>query len=125
MLRFFEGNCRLNWVDSNNVFVGFDDEGDCCEVWGGDFYDGLDRNARKLDVDLTVDNDWVFDTSFHADSDDVDVNLDDYEAATAGFRLVNRNGDVMYLVIWNSHNGYYVHSFDFCNGETVIVSGSI
>lgn len=128
MLRYFNNDCRMNWVDSNNVFVGFSDEDHCCEVWGADFYDSIDSNGRRLDVDLSVDNNWVFDTSFH-DNDymdgNVSVEIDGHcDASRAAFRLVD--GDrVMYLVIWNDHNGYYAHGFDFCNGDTVIVSGSI
>ena len=124
MVKYFEANSRINWVDSNNVFVGFYNEQDCCEVWGGDFYDSLDDNANVVDVDLTVDNNWVFDTSFYVT--DVYYNFIDRssEAQCAAFRLVD--GDkAIYLVIWNDHNGYYAHGFEFCNGDIVIVKGSI
>lgn len=123
MLRYFDRDCRMNWVDSNNVFVGFSDEGSCCEVWGGDFYDSLGANARRLNVDLSVDNNWVFDTSFY--DANADIIIDGHsDAMCAAFRLVDGDRE-MFLVLWNDHNGYYAHGFDFCNGDTIIVEGSL
>jgi hypothetical protein len=122
MLKFFEKDGKLNWVDSNNVFVGLDNEGDCCEVWGGDFYDGLGEDANKLELDLSLDNDWAFDVAFYSDSVDA---VKVYDGGSAGFRLIDEKGNEIFLVIWNEHNGYYCHGFDFCNGDVVIVHGSI
>ena len=119
MLRYFNRDLKMNWVDSNNVFVGFSDMCDCCEVWGGNFYDSLGDDARLLDIDLSVDNNWVFDTSFYSS----DMSMDGHDSS-AGFRLVDGDRE-MYLVIWNDHNGYYAHGFEFCNGDTVIVEGSL
>lgn len=127
MVKYFDKDCKMNWVDSNNVFVGFDDEGSCCEVWGAGFYSSLNKKAKKLDVDLSVDNNWVFDTSFYMKDMDkkFTMRIDGYEEADrAAFRLIDGNKE-MFLVIWNEHNGYYCHGFEFCNGDTVIVTGSI
>lgn len=123
MVKFFEANSRMNWVDSNNVFVGFYNEEDCCEVWGGDFWTSLNKDAVKANIDENK-NDYVFDTSFYIENfawekDDGD----DYEEVyRAAFKLTNGKNDI-YLVIWNQHNGYYAHGFQFCNGGTVIVEG--
>lgn len=124
MLKYFDRDGKMNWVDSNNVFVGFDDEGSCCEVWGAGFYDSLDGFTQAVDIDLTVDNNWVFDTTFYVTDAYYDFIDRSSEAVCAAFRLVD--GDkAIYLVIWNDHNGYYAHGFNFCNGDTVIVEGAL
>lgn len=42
--------------------------------------------------------------------------------SSAVFRLTN-NGDVIYLTIFNHHDGYYSHGFTFREGEEVIKEG--
>ena len=119
MLRYFNRDCRMNWIDSNNIFVGFSDEAGCCEEWGGDFYDSLGANARRLDIDLEVSNNWVFDPSFYDANPMIEIERHS-GAICAAFRLVDGDKE-MFLVLWNDHNGYYAHGFEFCNGDTVIV----
>ena len=121
MVKYFE-NERMNWVDSNNVFVGFYNEQDCCEEWGGGYWSSLDENAVRVDVNED-NNDYVFDTSFYIENfawkEDYDRDVN-----RAAFKLTNGVNDI-FLVIWNEHNGYYAHGFEFCNGDTVIVEGSV
>lgn len=124
MLKFFERDGKLNWVDSNNVFVGFSDYQSCCESYGGALYSSIDSDGKLLDIDLESDNDWVFDTSFYTDYA-IPANVADIEGNSAGFRLVDGKGNEIFLVIWNEHNGYYAHGFEFCNGDTVIVKGCV
>jgi hypothetical protein len=122
MVKFFEDNDRLNWVDSNNVFVGFSNWQDCCEEWGGGYWSSLSKDAVRVDLD-EENNNYVFDTSFYIEdfSWEEDYDRDVYRAA---FKLSNGKKDI-FLIIWNEHNGYYAHGFQFCNGDTVIVKGSI
>lgn len=122
MVKYFEANSRMNWVDSNNVFVGFYNEQDCCEEWGGDFFSSLNEDAVRVNIDEDK-NDYVFDTSVYIEDFawEEDYGKDIYRAA---FKLTNGKKDI-FLVIWNKHNGYYAHGFRFCNGDTVIMKGSI
>ena len=41
------------------------------------------------------------------------------------FRLTNANGVEIFLYIYNEHNGYYAHGFNFGTPDRVISSGSI
>lgn len=121
MVKYFE-NERMNWVDSNNVFVGFYNEQDCCEEWGGGYWSSLDKDAVRVDVNED-NNDYVFDTSFYIENFAWEEDYD-RDVNRAAFKLTNGVNDI-FLVIWNEHNGYYAHGFEFCNGDTVIVKGSV
>lgn len=146
MIRHFDDFCRDNWVDDNNCFVGFDVEGHCCETFGS-FWFTMDGDNFGLH-NWSNDNDYVWDTSWFLSSDDayslaerLDAafalpdtewnNTNNYYALNYGstdyvfFRATGRSGDV-YLVLYNSHNGYYCHGWDFgvnnSNGTTTTIS---
>lgn len=120
---------KMNWVDENNLLVGFDYDQCCCENFG--YYYSVDGKfeADRVDLDGEHDlDDYVFDPSYH-----IRQCCERYEDdAEAVFMLINHNHDetsklprVVYLHIYNSHNGYYSHGFEFCNGETVLFDGSL
>lgn len=46
----------------------------------------------------------------------------DYGGTMATFKMIN-GGEVMYLTIFNDHNGYYSNAFEFKAGETMIKDG--
>ena len=106
--RIFEEGSKINFVDSNNILVGFDYQTSCCEDYGYFFADTLD--AEEGDEVLEGEG-WVFESSFmHTTAKDVETEI-------AVFKLVN--GDqTKYLHLYNTHNGYYSHGFDM-TGEGV------
>ena len=114
---------KVNFVDENNVFVGYCLDQNCCE--NADWfvsekitpysYDG--HNDIK-DFDFSG---YSFDKLFmqSVESDSLD------SGGQVCFKMVNKNGDVKYLNLFNSHNGYYHHGFEFKNGDDIIKSGSL
>ena len=96
----------VNFIDDRDNFVGFDMNSDCCEVFG--WY--ITREAVGHDWDSTPTElteaelvGYRFDTTF----------VDNYDFdETVVFRLVNDNGGVAYLHLYNSHNGYYSHGWE-------------
>ena len=96
----------INFIDSNDNFVGFDMGGQCCEQFG--WY--ISREAIAFDdygssVELQEEDlvGYRFDTTF----------VDNYNFdETVVFRLVSDKGGVAYLHQFNSHNGYYRHGWE-------------
>lgn len=112
---------KYNFVDDNNVFVGFDSTQDCCEHFGW----SLDYE-RKIDSIPGINNGinpdgYQFDISFYEKGH---VHPEDENPMfVAFFRLKKPGFQDIYLSLWNQHNGYYAHGFNFCSGDTIIKSG--
>lgn len=115
---FTEGNSyqdKVNFVDENNNAVGYDLGQDCCEdadwfitdrIIKGMTYEDCDkyRDCKELE---NIDN-YNFDPTFILVEHHI---LDD--GGSAIFKLKGNNLKTMYLHLFNSHNGYYSHGFDF------------
>ena len=111
---------KWNWVDENNVVLGFDAGQCCCEIFGS-YYHTDPKKPRETAIELSDDDleGYRFDPEFHESG-----NLDDLEeGGSFTVKLVDSTGashqpDV-YLTIYNGHNGYYSHGFSFDNGTTI------
>ena len=114
-MQYFNRDGKFNFVDENNVFVGYDSDQDCCETasW---FVTDAPMSVEWLgETEVEIDwPKWRFDPSFFEkhecvyDSGDVVI-----------FRLVSGRQE-KYLHLFNSHNGYYGHGFEMkIGGETV------
>ena len=128
-----KGKERVNFVDENDVFVGFVDESMCCEEHGyfiiDECRDDLSiTEVRQLSCDergVAVELDgYVFDTTFNKGTDLLDGFC---ECEMPTFRLTNGEGKEKFLCLYNLHNGYYSHGFEFGNqkSDCVYESGSI
>lgn len=122
MIKLFETGTKLNFIDDCNAFVGFDFEQGCCEHFGWrvlvdgrfDVYAQGDSHGSTGELEMT---DWVFDTDTPPREDltgilpDIDL---DYGGAVA-FRIKNEYypDEKGWLVLYNSHNGYYHHGWEF------------
>jgi len=118
-MKYFERDSKYNFVDANNVFVGYDSHQDCCELasWYLSFKPGV---FPLIDSDNSINADeldaYSFDTSyFREDSAD--------ETAIAEFKLVAAGLPDIYLILHNTHNGYYGHGFKCEISGTVLRSG--
>jgi hypothetical protein len=121
---------KVNFVDDNNVLVGYDFAGNCCENFGWYIYDKVGHtngedpvfsdsiNEKALNESL---KEWTFDTAFF-DRLTNDKSYDEENIAV--FRLVNGDNE-LFLHLYNSHNGYYHHGFDFSKDGTIIHTGSL
>lgn len=115
---------KVNFVDENNVLVGFDYYGQCCEDFGY-FFTNQGIPIQKSETKFEFDPDsYVFDPMFfHAK----EVTEEYDECVIATFKLINKNDskDVVYLNLYNIHNGYYSHGFEISVGGSVINSGTL
>ena len=112
---------KVNFVDENNVLVGYDMGQSCCEH-----------------------ADWFIAESPHEDIEDIqevnvdDINLEGFVFDTSYFKEVYHGcfedgGMVifrlegptfnLYLHLFNCHNGYYSHGFEFKNDGQSIRDG--
>lgn len=104
-----EQGYKINFIDSNDVFVGFDNMQSCCEDFGYCITEGQPAESSEdcQESALNLEG-YVFDTDFFNES-----SFDgDSESATAIFKLVQQGLPDLYLTLYNSHNGYYSHGFD-------------
>jgi hypothetical protein len=121
---------KVNFVDENNVLVGYDFGSNCCEQYGWYIHNKVSTKDVVADsiMNETDDanaineflKDWSFDTSFFEI-----ISKGEYDVcATAVFRLVNGDNE-LFLHLFNEHNGYYSHGFDFSKDGEIIQSGSL
>ena len=111
----------INFVDNNNIFVGWDDTPSCCEESA---YYFEDENENILNPTEFNFEDYNFDPSYFEE------NLYTYtgdEGGKVAFKLINSIGNIIYLFLENYHNGYYAHGFIFKdkNNNKIIEQGTI
>ncbi len=128
-MKIFDRDRKINFVDDNNVLVGFDSQQSCCESFGW----ALSRSYSDGDIFLDV-NDHPFSGENGIDPTGYQFDKDFYKTDVSGiyvfdggsvvFRLV-KNDDEIFLLLWNSHNGYYGHGFSMELDGQNIHSGCI
>ena len=102
---------KVNFIDHNNVGVGYDMQQSCCEhadwfiskteqedINGGNFRDDLSEEQLRY---------YTFDINYFVEVDAPGLD----EGGMVRFKLNNLHGEVAYLHLFNSHNGYYGHGF--------------
>jgi hypothetical protein len=116
-MRLFEKDGKINFVDANNVMLGYDMEASCCEFASWFILDQkkntfeTDERCARIDFDL---EEYVFDPRFFENV--LDKNFD--EGGMVIFRITNGTTE-KFLHLFNVHNGYYSHGFNFSiDGET-------
>ena len=122
-MKIFNRDGKINFVDENNVLVGFDYESSCCEEFGYFLSSTAPTSLNPADVLQESDEafaSFVFDISYH---DDIGFERDSDSAAVV-FRLT-RGIDVIYLTLHNTHNGYYTHGFEMTHNGITIHSGGL
>lgn len=118
-MKLFDRDGKINFVDENNVFLGYDMGQDCCERADWFIADAPKESEPGTDRDGVPDLEgFVFDTAFfkHVDGGTFDG------GGMAIFRIVNGSTE-RFIHIFNSHNGYYGHGFDFAIGGKSIQNG--
>ena len=119
---------KVNFVDENNVFLGYDLTQQCCEY--ADWFIA-DQPTEKIQLrcsqwreGLPELADWVFDPTYFRELDDVDmseINADNHGSERdcnhmVIFRLVHGEQE-KFLHLFNCQNGYYIHGFEFTVNE--------
>jgi hypothetical protein len=121
-MRIFEGNTssyssKVNFVDDNDVFVGFDTDQCCCEDAGWFITSKITPYDYKGVPETTKDvEDYTFDKEFCEDVPSSHLDA----GSMVAFRLVAKGKVDLYLHIYNAHNGYYSHGLTVKHGEEVI-----
>ena len=116
--------CKVNFIDSNNVILGYDLEQNCCEhaFWTisetpdgkNPIHEGDGSTGKEIEL-----KGYCFDPNYcqrHDDAEDGDY--------TATFKLVGNQWAKtklpdLFLRLENHHNGYYSHGFTF-RGAVII-----
>lgn len=119
-MKAFVKDGKYNFVDSNNVLVGFDAEHYCCESFGWVVTEKIpDKDELGEIEEKEKYEDFVFDTSF------IDKKPSGSDCGEqVSFRLTD-GGNTAYLTLWNHHNGYYSHGFEMLKDSHEIFRGSL
>lgn len=116
---------KVNFIDDNNVLLGYDLGQDCCEdaSWtiseGKDGANPLYQGNDKASQEISLEG-YAFDPLFHERADS--PGEDSYVAI---FKLLYFEGynaskkPDLYLRLENQHNGYYGHGFTFKGNEVI------
>ena len=117
---------KVNFVDENNVFLGYDLDQNCCEK--ADWF--IADTPQRAVQDRTTDNPdlegFVFDPSFFMDVSGIpDPDDSNKETSMVIFRIVKGDQE-KFIHLFNTHNGYYMHGFKFHNeGCSMLRTGKI
>lgn len=111
---------KVNFVDENNVVLGYDMYQSCCENFGWFISDKIESEIlQQMDSGDAGDlSSFVFDTSFY---EEFDI---EYDGGIVVFRIFNETSE-KFIHLFNVHNGYYGHGFDFKVGEQTLQEGWI
>lgn len=118
---------KTNFIDENDVFVGYDTSQQCCESWS--WFIAKDKNEEDSSgFKVIPENDlpealqgYVFDTKYFEEKG----SSTDEDNSIVQFRLVKKGEKNLYLSLTNSHNGYYSHGFIAKVGGEVWQEGCI
>lgn len=117
---------RWNFVDDNNVVLGYCAEQDCCEHFGFKIIlGGVEVASDETDIEATneVLDGFEFDPEF-AEAVNASEEDSDQCGGVAEFRATRGDAEIR-IRLFNYHNGYYSHGFAFSRGETEIRSGCL
>ena len=120
-MQVFDRAGKVNFVDENNVFLGYDLEQNCCEQADWFVADTPQEGQPETESKGTPDLEgFVFDPAFFKQVDGGDFD----SGGMAIFRIVN-GGDEKFIHIFNAHNGYYGHGFEFTVGGKAVREGNL
>ena len=119
---------KVNFVDENNVCLGYELNQSCCENAGwalvaterwltdDEMCTEFKESRSRVLEGYIFDKDY-FDKDYIMRTDASDCNSDENYGGGGAvrFRLVDAEGaqKPIYLILWNRHNGYYGHGFTF------------
>lgn len=115
----FDG--KINFIDKNNIYVGYDLDIDCCEY---PFYYFSESSEFQEDVTENEDDFNIEDYYFTLNIKEIDGYI---EGGIAQLELMNDKKEKLYLYLVNHHNGYYWHEYLIKNNHSgrILTKGSI
>jgi len=120
---------KVNFVDKNNVVVGYDMDQSCCERADWFISDKITLSISENQAhNDSVLEDYVFDKEFFKEVDYIKNEKDDWNELDEGgmviFRLSNGENE-LFLHLFNCHNGYYYHGFEMKDDKNIMQKGNI
>lgn len=126
-MKIFNRDGKINFVDDNNLFVGFSlCEYGCCELSNAGLYS--DENGEHIVLDaipwgthpeMVEFCGFNFNPNFYKqeakkleEQIDKEIGDSDRETCVAVFELQDSKQQKMYLILSNNHNGYYACGFN-------------
>jgi hypothetical protein len=112
-----EWSGKVNFVDDDNVLVGYSLTQACCEHadW---FISTTEDNDVKEDNGIVDVDGYFFDKNYFVEVEPKKEGSEDYrysvldEGGMVRFKLVAFGKPDLFLHLYNSHNGYYGHGFE-------------
>jgi hypothetical protein len=125
MVKVFEKNGKINFIDSNNVVLGYDMNQSCCEdadyLFTDNSKEAEDAVVYNLDNRESPDqSDFVFDVDYIEEIDNGSLD----SGGMVAFKMV-AEGKEMFVVLYNCHNGYYGHGFNMELGDKTLHEGTL
>lgn len=117
---------KVNFVDENNVLLGYDNEDSCCASGGWFLADKADEWLEETFKEEPMElQGWVFDKTYFKEWE-LPSEYDSKETygGAAQFRLVNGDKE-KFLTLYNHQNGYYSRGFELKESETKVREGSV
>ena len=106
---------KVNFVDIHDVFVGYDMSQSCCEHagWYITNKEGFNNEDAITPDEYTskVLDEYIFTPDYFKMQNNGDDECDEFRFLT--FRLEAQGKEHLYLKLFNCHNGYYSHGFEF------------
>ena len=111
---------KVNFVDENNVVLGYDMSASCCEEFGWFIKDKPSTERPEADNHILEGMEgYVFDPDFFMGET---IDPDDYPESDEHiviFRITDGTNE-KFIHLYNMHNGYYSHNFHLdVKGETI------
>lgn len=121
-MKVFTENASTNFVDKNNVFVGYETGNqNCCEQT----YFVINNKPSLSEFDSIDSEEELEPYVFNVDYVESLVNIGDYDDNYKVFELVAEGKPNLYLTLVNHHNGYYSHGFEVKINGKIVESGSL
>lgn len=122
-MNVYDRDGRVNFVDDNNVFVGYDMGQCCCEH--ADWFVSTSEeedwdNPKSLVTDHDFDG-YIFDTEYLQEGTSGNFEVGGF----VRFRWVKQGYPDLFLHLFNVHNGYYGHGFEMRIAGELKVEGCL
>lgn len=118
-MKIFKTGHSVNVVDKNNVFVGVTTHQRCCEEFNAYLKKGEEVFELVEGEDYSKQANfegYVFDTTYFREESTENKEMNIAECNIAEFKLTKEGCEDVFLVLSNSHNGYYYHGFTMRTG---------
>ncbi len=103
---------KVNFVDNNNVLLGYDMSEQCCESAGWFISDQVEDHIIEQTESEPELKGFVFDTEFFKD-----VYGDQFDEGGMAVFRIEKGDEEKFIHLFNCHNGYYSHGFSFQVGS--------